>query len=179
MYPARASGALIQLLRAADPGWLTGTGYASWEELKRASLIQAVLDLRARLGDDVDAWRWGALHQVSFDHVFARIKPLAPLFRRGPYPIGGDADTPHQASSASGDFGVCDWVPSYRQVVDLANLSASIAMHAPGQSGLPGSPHYDDFVQPWRAGRYHPMLFARQEVLANMEHLLVLRAQTR
>lgn len=30
-------------------------------------------------------------------------------------------------------------------------------MHTTGQSGHPASPHYDDMIAAWLAGRYHPM----------------------
>lgn len=174
-YPARASSMLVRALRQADPAMLEGTGFASWAELKRASLAQAVLDLRARLGDDPDDWRWGRLHAVTFGHVFGRVKPLAPIFSRGPYPVGGDGDTPHQAANGSGDFSVCDFVPSYRQIVDLADLSRSLWVIPGGQSGLVGHPHYADQLPLWRAGRYQPMLYNREAVLDNLDHLLILR----
>src|SRR5262249_9105968 len=64
-YPARVSSILIRVLQQADPFWLSPeAGLTSWPELKRLSLSQAVLDLRTRLGDDVDTWQWGRLHQV-------------------------------------------------------------------------------------------------------------------
>ncbi|HVC33001.1 MAG TPA: penicillin acylase family protein [Chloroflexota bacterium] len=176
LYPSRVGSFMVDLLRRADPAWLAGqTTFESWAELKRASLAQAVLDLREKLGDDMDTWRWGQLHQLRFDHPFGRVKPLDRIFCRGPWPIGGDADTPCQTALAPGGYAATEWIPSYRQIVDLGNLSNSRSIHTTGQSGLPGSPHYDDFIQPWREGRYHPMLFERKVVLEDLEHMLVLR----
>ncbi len=176
VYPARVSGFLIALLRRADPDWLAGqTTFESWAELKRASLAQAVVELRTRLGNDMDTWRWGRIHQIRFEHPLGRVKSLDRLFNRGPYPIGGDADTPCQTALAPGSYAATEWTPSYRQIVDLGNLANSRSIHTTGQSGLPGTPHYDDFIAPWLEGRYHPMLFERRSILEDLEHMLVLR----
>jgi len=45
----------------------------------------------------------------------------------------------------------------------------------PGVSGHLGSPHYDDLIQPWLAGDYHPMLWTRQQVEQEIESRLVLQ----
>ncbi|HLZ07588.1 MAG TPA: penicillin acylase family protein, partial [Chloroflexota bacterium] len=67
------------------------------------------------------------------------------------------------------------FIPSYRQLVDLGNFDNSRSVHTTGQSGHVGSPHFDDFVDLWRAGGYHPMRYDRRAVLDDLEHLLVLR----
>jgi penicillin amidase len=46
--------------------------------------------------------------------------------------------------------------------------------NAPGESGNPGSRHYDDLVEPWAKGEYHPMPFSRQAVEAVTEERVVL-----
>jgi penicillin amidase len=51
------------------------------------------------------------------------------------------------------------WSPSVRFIFDLGDLSRSLAVYPPGQSGQLGSPHYDDLIEPWRSGEYHPMLW--------------------
>jgi len=66
-------------------------------------------------------------------------------------------------------------VPSYRQIVNLADLKTSLAGHSPGQSGHPASKHYDDFIEPWLNVQHHPMLFERGLIEENAEgtlHLL-------
>jgi len=35
-----------------------------------------------------------------------------------------------------------------------------------GQSGILGSPHYDDLIQPWLNGEYHPLLWTRSRLKA-------------
>ena len=172
-YPTRVTGFLIDHLRAADPAWL-GV-FKTWPELKWVSLSEAVSDLRERLGDDLETWRWGRLHQITFEHPLGRVKPLNRIFNRGPFPIGGDGDTPHQASFRGGSLNADDFIPSYRQIVDLGNLENSRSIHTTGQSGHVGSPHFDDFIELWRNGRYHPMHYDRLAILDDLEHILVLR----
>jgi penicillin G amidase len=58
--------------------------------------------------------------------------------------------------------------------VDMSIPGNSLAMHAPGQSGVLGSEHYDDMVEPWVSGEYHPMFWERLEVEAAAAHRLTL-----
>ncbi|MCI0398632.1 MAG: penicillin acylase family protein [Chloroflexi bacterium] len=46
-----------------------------------------------------------------------------------------------------------------------------------GQSGHPFSPHYDDMIELWLNGQYHPMLFSREAVEAAARDHLVLRPE--
>jgi len=94
-------------------------------------------------------------------------KPFDQVFDRGPFPIGGDTDTPLQtATMPGGGFDEIAWAPSFRQIVDLGNWDNSVAIHPPGQSGQLASPHYDDALHPWLDGEYHPMLWSRERVEA-------------
>ena len=51
-------------------------------------------------------------------------------------------------------------------------------INVPGQSGQPGSPFYDNLLEIWGEGRYHPMLFTREAVEQNLAGRLVLRPQS-
>ena len=64
---------------------------------------------------------------------------------------------------------------TYRQIIDFADLDASLATNAPGQSGRPGSPYYGNLTESWASGEYFPLLFTRPAVEAGAEHRLVLR----
>ena len=121
--------------------------------------------LRRELGPDPAGWRWGRLHQLGFPHALGLQPPLDRVFDRGPYPVGGDTDTVCQMAAAPGEsFNAKGWAPTYRQVVDLADLSRSVWIQPPGQSGRLGSPHYDDLAHPWLEGEYLPMLWTREQV---------------
>lgn len=134
----------------------------------RMALDAALADLRRRFGDDPAGWQWGRAHSITFAHPLGLGAPMLDrLFHlsRGPLPIGGDADTVAQA-------GVDPWQPyranafsvSYRQIFDVGNWDAALFILPTGQSGHPGSPHYDDMVEPWRTVDYRPLLFSRSAV---------------
>lgn len=165
----RSSSLLIRALD--DPSWPERAGHRglSWRELLLVALGEAVSTLRIEQGESLEGWRYGAVHQVAFDHALARVKPLKHFLSRGPYPIGGDVDTPLQAGSAAGRVGGnVSWAPSYRQVVDFGDLRRSASVLTTGQSGHPSSRHYDDMIPLWLAGRYHPMLWERGDVEAHL-----------
>ena len=47
--------------------------------------------------------------------------------------------------------------PSYRQIVDLSELSSSLFVHTTGQAGNVFARAYRDLLPLWREGRYLPM----------------------
>jgi penicillin amidase len=104
---------------------------------------------------------WGEDHTVTFEHpLAAAYAPLGSLLNRGPFPIGGDADTIHQSGGATTAGLIARaWAPFYRAVYDVSDWGASLAIHAPGQSGHPASPHYADLVDDWLGLRSRPLHF--------------------
>jgi penicillin amidase len=122
----------------------------------RDTLDATLAELDRYLGPDMDRWRLGMLSKLTFKH------PLnVPQWNRGPIPRPGDAQTvsafgvtaTHESSGAS-----------YREVIDLADWDRSTMTNAPGESGDPASPHYDDLAGDWANGKYHPMPFSRKAV---------------
>jgi penicillin amidase len=139
------------------------------------SLQEAVDFLRWKLGPQADDWRWGDLHQLTYGHPLGQGKLLGRLFNRGPGPIGGDETTIWASASYYHSLDSERSVgPACRFVIDLGDLSKSLSLNAPGQSGQPGSPHYADRINAWFQGDYHPLLFDRQDVIAQAEAKLYL-----
>ncbi len=166
--------ALLRILNDPNSLWLEDAGGRN--TLIEKSLKQAVEWLREELGSNPERWGWGRIHRVSFDHALGLQKPLDRVFNRGPEPIGGDTDTPCQTAMLPNDpYDNKAWAPTYRQIVDLGDLSRSVAMFPPGQSGHLGSPHYDDLIEPWLKGDYHPMLWTREQVIEHAEGRLLLK----
>ena len=72
--------------------------------------------------------------------------------------VGGGQETVNATGFVphDGDFtGV--WGPSYRLLADVGDPDSSRWQHMTGQSGQPGSPHYDDLIEDWAAGRTQPV----------------------
>ena len=55
---------------------------------------------------------------------------------------------------------------SFRMVLDPADWDRSVMTNVPGEVGNPGSPHYDDLIADWAAGRHHAMPYSRKAVEA-------------
>ncbi len=167
---------LLRLLDSPDSWWVQRAG--GRDGVIKKSIQQALAWLRDTLGPEPEDWAWGRIHQVNFEHALGLQKPLDQVFNRGPFPIGGDTDTPCQTAMLPADpYDNRAWSPSFRQIVDMGDLSQSVVIVPPGQSGHLASPHYDDLIQPWLQGEYHPMLWTRQQVEEAGKSKLVLQAK--
>lgn len=172
-YASRTRPLLIRLLKQRDDRWFANSaipnGPTTWNDALAAALRATLDELQARLGADMARWYYGSIHTMTYNHALGAIKPLNRLFNRGPFPVGGDIDTVNMGSSMPNNPEVVVTVPSFRQIVDLADLTRSLSMHAPGQSGHVADKHYDDFIPLWRAVKHHPMLFDHAAIEAQVE----------
>lgn len=169
---------LIRMLDNEKSWWIEKAG--GKEALLTKSLVETIDYLNNRLGLDMDQWKWGSLHQITFGHAIGSQKPLDKVFNRGPYPIGGDTDTPLQSAiSPDNPYDNKLWSPSVRFIMDMNDLSKSVCVTPVGQSGQVGSKHYDDFIPDYLNGRYHPMLFTRKQVEDNQSAKLVLEPEVK
>ncbi len=165
--------ALLRLLDQPDSWWIQQAG--GREAVLLRSLKEAVEWLKKELGPDVGSWQWGRIHRAIFPHAMGLQKPLDEVFNRGPLPIGGDEDTPCAAAFAPDEpYDNKAWAPGFREIVDMGDLSRSLFMVPPGQSGHLASPHYDDLAEPWVRGEYVPMLWTREQVEREAEGRLEL-----
>ncbi|MEW5986224.1 MAG: penicillin acylase family protein [Chloroflexota bacterium] len=165
---------LLRLLGQPESWWIVQAG--GRQALIERSLKQSVLWLREKLGADVKTWQWGRLHQVTYGHALGLQKPLDQVFNRGPFPIGGDTDTPCQTATLPNEpYAANSYCPSFRQIIDVGEFGRSVAVYPPGQSGHLASPHYDDLGALWLQGEYHPMLWTREEVEGAAEGTLTVR----
>jgi penicillin G amidase len=159
---------LFRILETPDSWWLQQAG--GRQALLERALKRSVLWLREKLGPDSSAWQWGSLHTITFAHPLGAQKPLDLAFNRGPFPLGGDTDTPWQSAMAPNDpYDNKIWAPSMRHIYDMGDLSRSQFVLPIGQSGQLGSAHYDDMIQRWLGGELCPMLWTREQVEANLE----------
>jgi penicillin amidase len=172
-YASRSKPLLIRLLNEHDDRWFADSvipnGPRSWDEALSSAFTATVEELQEKLGSDISGWKYGKIHKMTFSHPLGTIKPLDKIFNRGPYPVGGDIDTVNMGASLPNRPETVVTVPSYRQIVNLADLKASLSGHAPGQSGHPGSKHYADFIKSWLNVEHHPQLFERGVIEDNAD----------
>jgi penicillin amidase len=151
------------------------------------------------------AWgRMHTLTVVANPFGAAGIKPLEWIFNRGPVELGGgkaivnavgwdasvscdpalddvDADGIDSTDSACADAPAVqpayrvDWIPSFRSVVDFADLDRSVWVHLPGASGHAYHPHYVDQLDVWAEGGTLPWAFTQAAVEAAGKDTLTLQ----
>ena len=164
---------MLRLLNQPDSWWVQQAG--GREAVLLRSLKQAVEWAKQELGQDMSSWQWGRIHRAIFPHAMGLQKPLDEVFNCGPLPIGGDDDTPCATGLAPNEpYDNKAWSPGFREIVDMGDLSRSLLMVPPGQSGRLASPHYDDLAEPWVRGEYVPMLWTREQVEREAESRLEL-----
>jgi penicillin G amidase len=138
------------------------------------TLAAAVAEVEALLGPDPATWTWGALHRAEPRHPLADAL-TAEWTSAGPAPRGGSGDT----------VGSTPYTPDFRQaagatfrlVVDVGEWDESVAMNAPGQSGVPGSPHHHDLFESWAADESFPLLYTRPAIERHVSERVVLRPE--
>ena len=84
-----------------------------------------------------------------------------PALSRLNLPIGGGVNIINATGENHG--------PSWRMVVHLTDEIEAYGLYPGGQSGNPGSPYYDSFVDYWAAGKYYRLLFLSKEKLKQHE----------
>lgn len=131
-----------------------------------ASLVTAYAEAQSLLGDDQSQWEWGALHEIRFQHPLLHLadEELAEQMRFRPYPRGGSGFTTNNTSFSARDLLVRGGA-SYRQVIDVGDWDAATMTNAPGQSGDPRSPFYDNLLKDWAEEGDFPLLFSREKIL--------------
>jgi penicillin amidase len=143
--------------RIPDEVRVAGTDAAGRQTLLEEAVTQGLADLRESQGPDPASWRWGRTNRSEFPHSLVAAYDIPTVERSG------------------GAGTVAAIGATYRQIIDFSDLDASLATNAPGQSGRPGSPYYENLAESWGAGEYFPLLFTRPAVEARAEHRLVLR----
>ena len=76
----------------------------------------------------------------------------------GPAPKGGSGHTVnnnYRQSDGRVTLGV-----TWRMICDVGAWDACQTINSPGQSGDPGSPHYNDLFPLWAAETYVPLLYS-------------------
>jgi penicillin amidase len=176
-YYGHLRPAIEAMLLPQSPELIAGLGTAGSLRLmteERAydviasSLVTAYANARALLGNDPLTWRWGTLHQMRFQHPLLHLAgaDLAEQMSYTPFPRGGDFFTTNNTRFGWSGFDVAGGA-SYRQVLDIGNWDAATMTNAPGQSGDPRSPFYDNLLKGWAEDGDFPLLYSREKVLAH------------
>jgi penicillin G amidase len=177
MLWTRAASRAVRLLREQPADWFPDS---SWEAEAIAALGDEMRALAQSHGEDPEHWAWGHLRQLTLEHPLGARRPLDRIFNLGPIPMGGDSNTPMQASSGPiRPFANPGFLANTRCVFDLDDPAASRFSLAGGQSGNPFSPHYADLFELWRRGEGVPIAWGEGDVAAATRDTLVLEPASR
>jgi len=88
--------------------------------------------------------QWGRYKGTRINHL-ARLAP----FSRADLNVGGGTNC---INATKEDHG-----PSWRMVVELTPKTQAYGIYPGGQSGNPGSPYYESFIDSWATGKYYPL----------------------
>jgi penicillin G amidase len=151
--PWRWQSHLLSLWQEADPQLIGG----DWDELALDSLRGAIDELTDRFGADPEGWRWGKVHALVFPHPLGGVNPLLGRIFNRTLHAGGAQETVSQVGWDPNDPFHAIWAPCWRVVADPVSPERSRWQQFTGQSGHPGSPHYDDLQSRWLAGETQAM----------------------
>ncbi|MEP7383750.1 MAG: penicillin acylase family protein [Gemmatimonadota bacterium] len=149
--------------------WLTAPGgefgnvpTAGRDSVLLRSLDEAVTELTERYGPDMKGWAWGRYHHVLLRHPMSAALngELRKRFEVGPWPRGGDGNTPGATGGGENQTAGA----SFRFIVEAGNWDAAVGTNTPGQSGDVSSPHYRDLFELWKDDRYFPVKYSRPAV---------------
>jgi len=150
-----AEGLAARLLDEDKNGWFAN---GDRNERVRSAFQQALEDLTQRLGPAVADWQWARLHRLTMNHVLAARGDLAELFNYAGMGVRGDMQT------VCNTGGGPDWTATtgggFRMIADLSDATTLKTIDAPSQSGHVSSPHYNDQLADWLAGKYHDLSLA-------------------
>lgn len=137
-------------------------------EIAKLALDDALDELVATYGDDVETWRWGEAHRAR--HVATPLGlqwPLSALVNIEHETSGGDYTLQRAKTRGRGAEPYLNvHAAAYRAVYDFADLDRSVFIISTGESGHLLSRHYDDFAETWRSGEYVPMSMREDDVRA-------------
>jgi penicillin G amidase len=141
------------------------------EEIAQRAMQEVISELEDK--------SWGELQQLTMSHPMSAIPILSQLLglEKGPFPRGGNPGTLNASTSIPDGKDVFKVLggPSWRFVIDFANVDQASMVIPAGQSGNPMDDHFFDFYDMWQKGEYWITPFSRNTVMSNSQSVLELR----
>jgi penicillin amidase len=167
--PWRFHARMLELWDESDPAWFSSVDRPEgrpWDEVALEALEAALDGLGQRFGRDQGNWRWGKVHGLDFTHPFGDANPLFRRIFNRTIEAGGASETVVQNGYVPTAPFRGAWTATYRMLADVGAPGSSRWQATTGQSGQPGSRHYDDLLPAWREGRTNPPYLDERDLRA-------------
>ena len=119
------------------------------------------------------------MHTLTMRHPMAIVPVVSDLLglQHGPWPWSGSPGSLNSSFyvTANDTTFNCIVGPSWRFVIDFADVDAATMVLPAGNSGNPMSPHFFDFNKMWRDGERWTVPFSREKVYERAVSTLTLR----
>ncbi len=125
------------------------------------SLDNAWAECLSLMGEKPEEWSWGRVHQLKLSHPLQSLTDET--WSLEAVELGGSSSTLNYANYRLTDFSVLAG-PSVRMVIDVGEWDNSLFVNNPGQSGVPGSPHYKDLLARWHDCIHCPLVYSQKAV---------------
>ncbi len=169
-----SQSALDAVYHSEDTLWIDNVGTPDQVET-RDDIARKAMELSL---DAVADRTWGEMQSLTMRHPMASVPVLGGLLglKKGPWPWPGTAYTLNASFSREhlDRFFECVVGPSWRFVIDFADVDGAQFVLPAGNSGNPLSPHFFDFFELWRNHKYWNVPFRYSRVKEQATSTLVL-----
>jgi penicillin amidase len=126
---------------------------ATAEKENATAIVKASFDQAVKALDELSA-TGASLDWATYKGTYvAHLLQGLPAFSRFNLPVGGNGGIVNAMKKNHG--------PSWRMIVALSDETKALGAYPGGQSGNPGSKHYDDLLDRWAAGEYYELNFMK------------------
>lgn len=147
-------------------------------EFLKSTFVMAINELKEKFGESIADWKYG---QEEYKHVELKHELFFMLndeWKRkvnlGPLPTGGNSFTPN----VTGSYDNMYHGATFRIIVDTGDWTKTLMINAPGQSGNPESPYYDNLFEMWADEEYFPSYFTVDGIKDVTSEILILNPAT-
>jgi penicillin amidase len=140
------------------------------------SFVDAVSAMKEKQGANPEAWNWGSVHELQFDHPLGGHWPFQGFFRTDPFPMGESESTLESWFHRAGGplFRIVSG-PSARLIIDLSDFDRSVSCLSTGQSGQVMDYHYRDQMNLFTGDNYRPDMWDRDKIERSGGSVLIMQ----
>lgn len=137
------------------------------------SFAQTVRYLSKELGGSPSSWKWGRVHEITFEHPMGKVPLLGLIFNQGPFPVVSGESVINLMNQKEINPKMTPRVgPSKRRIIDLAHPENSWSVLPTGNSGNIGSPFYGDQIQMFLNGEHRAIRFTQSQIEKDSKYVL-------